>query len=55
MTVTVGTLPADPEAAALDLLVNAAEAATSSTAFRAVLQDLAGALHAASALAGLAC
>jgi hypothetical protein len=45
--------PADPESAALDLIVQAAEAATGSTAFRAVLQDLAGALHAEGALAGL--
>jgi hypothetical protein len=54
MTTTIGTLPADPEAAALDLIVQAAEAATGSTAFRAVLQDLAGLLHAEGALARLA-
>lgn len=54
MTTTIGTLPADPEAAALELIVQAAEAATGSTAFRAVLQDLAGPLHAEGALAGLA-
>lgn len=54
MTTTVHALPADPEGAALDLLVQAAEAATGSTAFRAVLQDLAGLLHAEGALAGLA-
>jgi hypothetical protein len=54
MTITIGTPPADPETAALDLLVGAAETATGTTAFRAVLQDLAGALHAEGALAGLA-
>jgi hypothetical protein len=54
MTIAVDHPPTDPETAALDLLVSAAEAATGSTAFRAVLQDLAGALHAESALAGLA-
>jgi hypothetical protein len=50
---TTSTAPADPESAALDLLVQAAEDATGSTAFRAVLQDLAGLLHAEGALAGL--
>jgi len=54
MTTTINTPPADPETAALDLLVQAAEAATGSSAFRAVLQDLAGALHAEGVLAGLA-
>ncbi|MFA1705527.1 amino acid aminotransferase [Mycobacterium intracellulare] len=54
MTTAVSTTPTDPEAAALDLIVDAAEAATGSTAFRAVLQDLAGALHAEGALSGLA-
>ena len=54
MTITYDTPPADPESAALDLLVDAAAAATGSTAFRDVLQDLAGALHAEGALAGLA-
>lgn len=54
MVTTTSTAPADPEFAALDLLVQAAEAATGSTAFRAVLQDLAGVLHAEGALAGLA-
>lgn len=54
MTTAIDTLPADPETAALDLLVQAAEAATGSTAFRAVLQDLAGLLHGEGALAGLA-
>lgn len=54
MTTTTSTPPADPESAALDLLVQAAEAATGSTVFRAVLQDLAGALHAEGALASLA-
>jgi len=34
-----------PEAAALDLLMRSAETATARTAFRAALQDLAGALH----------
>ncbi|MFP2990313.1 amino acid aminotransferase [Mycobacterium intracellulare] len=46
--------PADPEGAALDLIVEAAETATGSTAFRAVLQDLAGLLQVEGALAGLA-
>jgi hypothetical protein len=54
MTITIDTPPADPESAALDLLVRAAETATGSTAFRAVLQDLAGALQAEGALSGLA-
>lgn len=45
--------PADPEAAALDLIVRAPEAATGSTAFRAALQELAAALQAAGALSGL--
>lgn len=54
MTTTIGTTPADPESAALDLIVQAAEAATGSTAFRAVLQDLAGLLHAEGAFTGLA-
>lgn len=45
--------PADPEAAALDLIVEAAEAATGSTAFRAVLQDVAGLLQVEGALTGL--
>jgi hypothetical protein len=54
VTTTISTPPADPESAALDLIVDAAEAATGGTAFRAVLQDLAGALHAEGALAGLA-
>lgn len=53
MATTISTPPADPESAALTLIVEAAEAATGSTAFRAVLQDLAGALHAEGALAGL--
>ncbi|WP_233213620.1 hypothetical protein [Mycobacterium hubeiense] len=46
MTATTSSPPADPEVAALDLIVQAAEAATGSTAFRPVLQDLADALHA---------
>jgi hypothetical protein len=54
MMIPVDTPPTDPESAALDLLVRSAETATGSTAFRAVLQDLAGALHAEGALAGLA-
>ena len=54
MTTAISTPPADPESAALDLLVRAAETATGSTAFRAVLQDFAGALHAEGAFAGLA-
>jgi hypothetical protein len=54
MTITTSITPADPESAALELLVQSAEAATGSTAFRAVLQDLAGALHVEGALAGLA-
>ena len=54
MTATIGTPPTDPESAALELLVDAAEAATGSTAIRAVLQDLAGVLHVEEALSGLA-
>lgn len=54
MTTTIDTPPANPESAALDLLVQAAEDATGSTAYRAVLQDLAGLLHAEGTLAGLA-
>ncbi|MCA2253873.1 amino acid aminotransferase [Mycobacterium intracellulare] len=54
MTTAISTAPADPESAALNLIIQAAEAATGSTALRAVLQDLAGALHAEGALAGLA-
>jgi hypothetical protein len=54
MTTIVDTPPADPESTALELLVRAAETATGSTAFRAVMQDIAGALHAESALTGLA-
>ncbi|ODQ90266.1 amino acid aminotransferase [Mycolicibacterium holsaticum] len=54
MTIRVDTPPTDPEAVALDLLVRAAEAATDGTAFRAALQDLAGALHVEGALSGLA-
>lgn len=54
MTTTTSTAPADPESAGLELLVQAVEDATGSTAFRAVLQDLAGLLHAEGALSGLA-
>lgn len=54
MTTGMGAPSADPESAALDLLVQAAEDATGSTAFRAPLQTLAGLLHAEGALAGLA-
>jgi hypothetical protein len=54
MTTAINKPPADPESAALALLVAAAETATGSTAFRAVLQDLAGALDAEGALASLA-
>jgi hypothetical protein len=54
MTTTTSTPPTDRESAALDLLVQAAEDATGSTAFRAVLQDLAGALQVENALSGLA-
>ncbi|EFG79568.1 hypothetical protein HMPREF0591_0545 [Mycobacterium parascrofulaceum ATCC BAA-614] len=54
MTTATSTAPADPESAGLELLVQAAEDATGSTAFRAVLQDLAGALGVERALAGLA-
>jgi hypothetical protein len=54
MTTTISTPPANPESAALDFLVQAAEAATGGTAFRGVLQDLAGLLHAEGALSGLA-
>lgn len=46
--------PADPEAAALDLIVRAAETATGSAAFRAVLQDLAGLLQLERVFIGLA-
>lgn len=53
MTTAISTPPADPESAALDLLVQAADTATGSTAFHALLQDLAGALHAEGALSGL--
>lgn len=45
--------PADPEAAALNLIVEAAETATGSTAFRPILQELAGLLQVEGALAGL--
>lgn len=45
--------PADIERAALDLLVRAPELATGRTELREVLQDLAGALQLAGALAGL--
>jgi hypothetical protein len=54
MTTTISTPPTDPESAALDLLVRAAETATGSTEFRAMLQDLAGSLHAEGAFARLA-
>lgn len=54
MTITVDPPPTNPESAALELLVRSAETATGSTAFRAVLQDVAGLLQAESALAGLA-
>jgi hypothetical protein len=54
MTTAISTPPADPESAALELLVQAAEAAIGSTAFRAVLQDVADLLHAEGALTGLA-
>jgi hypothetical protein len=40
------TEPTDPEAAALEMIVTAAEEATGSTAFREVLQDFCGLLHA---------
>lgn len=53
MTSITSTAPADPESAGLELLVQAAEDATGTTAFRAALQDLAGLLHAEGALAGL--
>ncbi|OBF05337.1 amino acid aminotransferase [Mycobacterium sp. 852002-10029_SCH5224772] len=53
MASPISNPPANSESAALDLIVNAAEAATGSTAFRALLQDLAGLLHAEGALAGL--
>lgn len=54
MTTIISMPPTDPETAALDLLVDAAETATGSTAFRAALQDLAGALQVEGAFAGLA-
>jgi hypothetical protein len=47
------TEPADPEAAALDLIVTAAEEATGSTAFREVLQDYVGLLDTQGVLASL--
>lgn len=56
MTIATYTPPADPadaEAAALELIVEAAEAATGSPAFRGVLQELAAALQAEGVLAGL--
>lgn len=52
MTTTISTPPADPESAALDLIVQAAEA-VGGTALRAVLQDLTGALQVEGAFAGL--
>ncbi|GAB7069776.1 hypothetical protein JCM12141A_40650 [Mycolicibacterium hodleri] len=45
--------PADPEAAALTMIVTSAEEATGSSAFRSILQDFAGLLHADGTLAGL--
>jgi hypothetical protein len=53
MATSFDTPPTDSESAALELLVRSAETATGSAAFRAVLQDVAGALHAESVLAGL--
>ncbi len=52
MTTTIGAPPADPESAALDLIVQAAEA-IGSIELRAVLENLAGALQVEGALAGL--
>jgi hypothetical protein len=54
MTTTMNTQPADPESAALDLLVDAAETVTGGAAFRPVLQDLAGVLLVEGVLTGLA-
>ena len=51
---TTQIYPTNAEAAALDLIVTAAEEATGSTAFRAALQDFCGLLQAEGTLAGLA-
>ena len=53
MTTPTSAPPADPETAALDLLVRIAEAVPGATALRAVLCDFAAALHIEGALAGL--
>lgn len=51
---TTSTRPADPETAALDLIVQIAESVPGADALRASLQNLAGVLHLEGALAGLA-
>jgi hypothetical protein len=53
-TTTISTTPADPESAALDLIVRIAEAVPGAVALRASLQHLAGALQIEGALSGLA-
>jgi hypothetical protein len=53
MTTTISTQPADPESAALDLIVRIGEAVPDTTALRTSLQHLAGALRIEGALAGL--
>lgn len=50
---TTGTLPADPESIALDLIVRIAESVTGATALRAALQHLAGVLQLEGAMSGL--
>ncbi|MGV0740319.1 amino acid aminotransferase [Mycobacterium syngnathidarum] len=50
---TTSTPPADPETAALDLIVRIAEAVPGAGALRAALHDFAGALHIEAALGGL--
>ncbi|TDL01548.1 amino acid aminotransferase [Mycobacterium paragordonae] len=53
MTTPPSTPPADPETAALDLIVRIGEAVPGAVALRGALQDFAGALHVEGALAGL--
>lgn len=52
-TYAVPANPADPEAAALDLIVQLPAQLLGTSAFTEVLQDLCGLLHAESALTGL--
>lgn len=54
MTTTTSTPLADPESAALDLIVRIAEAVPGAGALLASLQHLASALHIEGALAGIA-